>query len=133
MSDNVPRYPAIREPRPMLDSLTLSVRDLKQVVEMLVGVRDTRKGVRAVTDEDVAIALKMPVPLPKFVFQALPPAREWEGCQVYCTDIAAPKILHSDGFKWCRPTGAEALDPAGLPSAGGGDGGGDGGASGGGT
>lgn len=127
MSESKSPYPAIPEPTPILANLTKSVRALKQVVEMLTGVRNTNSGVRAVTEREAEIVLKMPLRNPMFNFQALPPARDWKGCQVFCIDIASPKMLHSDGFNWCRPDGTTALGPSSLPSGGGGDGGGDGG------
>jgi hypothetical protein len=98
MSSRDEAYPAIPEPLAEVRALAKSVRVIKAVVELLVGVRGSRT-LQAVTRADALAALRVPLPIPGFSRTSLPPARDNKRGLVFVTD-GTHSLAFSDGFDW---------------------------------
>jgi hypothetical protein len=94
------KYPAITIPTGSLNALTRSAQSLKEMVEMLIGLRGT--GVlRAWTLGEANKTKQAPLPLMGYEIAALPAAKDYPQCVVYVINGASNKRLAvSDGIAW---------------------------------
>ncbi len=92
-------YPSIPDPTSEVESLRASVAALKQVVEVLIGVRGDTK-LRAFTYGE-AVAQLLPYRPPMFFKADLPAASAHPRTVLYLFDPTANKhLIFSDGAVW---------------------------------